>query len=202
MINKPFADSCVQNQQVILDVLREEFVNSRNVFEIGSGTGQHAIFFARHLPQLLWQCSDRTDSLAGIRAWLDDTGLSNTPPPLQLDVLNDPWPITRYDAIFSANAVHIMGWTAVEAMFNGIEKILEAGGLLCLYGPFNYHGTYTSESNAHFDQWLKGRDPQSGVRDFEALDRLAGKIGLRLINDHAMPANNHILVWQRDLLEP
>lgn len=202
MINKPFAESCVQNQQVILDVLREEFVNCRRVFEIGSGTGQHAVFFARHLPQLLWQCSDRADNLAGIRAWLDDAGLSNTSPPVQLDVLNDPWPDTRYDAIFSANAVHIMGWPAVEAMFSGVGQVLKEGGLLCLYGPFNYHGTYTSESNARFDQWLKARDPQSGIRDFEALDRLAGNIGLRLVNDHAMPANNRVLVWQRNLLEP
>ncbi|WP_126452147.1 DUF938 domain-containing protein [Sulfuriflexus mobilis] len=198
MPNKPFAEPCEQNKQVILDILREEFAHTGRVLEVGSGTGQHAVFFARHLPHLVWQCSDRAETLAGIRTWLDETNLANTPPPLQLDVLADTWPERQFDGVFSANAVHIMGWPAVEAMFNGIGEILEEKGLLCLYGPFNYAGDYSSESNARFDVWLKQRDPQSGIRDFEALDALARQIGLSLRNDHEMPANNRILVWQRD----
>lgn len=198
MPNKPFAESCEQNKQVILDILREEFAHTGHVLEIGSGTGQHAVFFARHLPQLVWQCSDRAEALAGIRTWLDETNLANTPQPLPLDVLADSWPERQFDAVFSANAVHIMGWPAVEAMFNGIGKALKEKGLLCLYGPFNYAGDYSSESNARFDVWLKQRDPQSGIRDFEALDALARQIGLSLRNDHEMPANNRILVWQKD----
>lgn len=201
MLNKPFAESCEQNKQVILDVLHETFTNSRHVLEIGSGTGQHAVFFSRHLTQLVWQCSDRRENLAGIKNWLDEAGLGNTPTAIELDVLDSHWPALTVDAVFSANAVHIMGWSAVESMFTGIDKVLEKNGLLCLYGPFNYRGTYSSESNARFDQWLKARNPQSGIRDFEALDQLAGDIGLRLIKDYEMPANNRILVWKKDLLQ-
>lgn len=202
MAHKPFAESCEQNKQVILDILQRAFARSRHVLEIGSGTGQHAVFFARHLPHLVWQCSDRSEGLAGIKIWLKEAGLANTPAALELDVLASDWPALKVDAVFSANAVHIMGWPAVEAMFSGIGKVLEKNGLLCLYGPFNYHRSYTSESNARFDEWLKARDPQSGIRDFEALDQLANRIGLRLVNDYEMPANNRTLVWQRVSVEP
>jgi cyclopropane fatty-acyl-phospholipid synthase-like methyltransferase len=201
MLNKPFTESCEQNKQVILDVLQQVFTDSHHVLEIGSGTGQHAVFFAQHLTHLIWQCSDRHENLPGIKNWLDDAGLANTPAAIKLNVLESNWPTLKVDAVFSANAVHIMGWSAVEAMFTGIGKVLESGGALCLYGPFNYHGTYTSDSNARFDGWLKARDPQSGIRDFEALDQLANNIGLRLINDYEMPANNRVLVWKKDLLE-
>lgn len=202
MSNKPFAESCEQNKQVILDVLERELADARHVLEIGSGTGQHAVFFARHLPHLIWQCSDRRENLPGIQAWLDDAGLANTPAAIELDVLARDWPAPSVDAVFSANAVHIMGWAAVEAMFSGIGRVLEENGRVCLYGPFNYAGRYTSESNARFDAWLKARDPQSGIRDFAAVDELARKIGLHLLGDHAMPANNRILVWQKVSVEP
>lgn len=197
MINKPFAESCEQNKQVILDVLQQAFSNTRHVLEIGSGTGQHAVFFAKYLNQLVWQCSDRHENLSGIKSWLDGADLTNTPMALELDVLDNNWPDLKTDAVFCANAVHIMSWPDVEAMFRGIDKVLEKYGLLCLYGPFNYHGTYTSESNADFDEWLKMRNPQSGIRDFEALDQMANNIGLYLINDYEMPANNRTLIWQR-----
>ena len=200
MLNKPFAESCEQNKQVILDVLQQTFADNRHVLEIGSGTGQHAVFFAQYLTQLVWQCSDRSENLPGIKNWLDEAGLGNTPPAIELDVLDSNWPALIVDAVFSANAVHIMGWSAVESMFTGIDKVLEKNGLLSLYGPFNYRGSYSSESNARFDQWLKTRNPQSGIRDFEALDQLANNIGLRLVNDYEMPANNRILVWKKDLL--
>lgn len=197
MLNKPFAESCEQNKQVILDVLQSLFINQRHVLEIGSGTAQHAVFFAQHLTHLIWQCSDRSENLAGIACWLDDAGLANTPAAIELDVFDKHWHTLHADAVFSANAVHIMSWTAVEAMFDGIGDVLDTNGLLCLYGPFNYHSAYTSESNARFDEWLKNHDPQSGIRDFEALDQLASNIGLQLLNDYAMPANNRILVWQK-----
>ena len=172
MSSKPFAESCEQNKQVILDVLQQTFADNRHVLEIGSGTGQHAVFFAQYLTQLVWQCSDRSENLPGIKNWLDEAGLGNTPPAIELDVLDSNWPTLIVDAVFSANAVHIMGWSAVESMFTGIDKVLEKNGLLSLYGPFNYRGSYSSESNAHFDQWLKTRNPQSGIRDFEVLDQL------------------------------
>jgi len=198
-MNKPFAESCEQNKHVILDVLREEFSNANHVLEIGSGTGQHAVHFAQHLPHLNWQCSDRAENLPGIRAWLNDYGLINTPSPITLDVLDDSWPEQKYPAIFSANAVHIMPWCAVEAMFEGLKTCLDETAVVCLYGPFNYNGNFTSDSNARFDQWLKQRDPQSGIRDFEKLDALANKAGLTLNNDYEMPANNRILAWHKQV---
>jgi cyclopropane fatty-acyl-phospholipid synthase-like methyltransferase len=197
MLTKPFAESCEQNKQVILDVLQQEFTDTRRVLELGSGTGQHAVHFAQHLPHLTWQCTDIADNLPGIRAWLKEAGLDNTPPPLALDVRDNDWPMQKYDAVFSANAVHIMSWQAVESMFAGIGRVLKAGGRVCLYGPFNYGNAFTSDSNARFDAWLKDRDPLSGIRHFEDLNALAERAGMVLGNDYAMPANNRILVWRK-----
>ena len=197
-MTKPYAESCAQNQQAILDVLQIELQQRRRLLEIGSGTGQHAVYFSRHLPHLQWQTSDLSTHHAGIHAWIDDSGLGNVLAPLPLDVRQAVhWQLPLYDSIFSANAVHIMSWPAVEAMFKGIGKVLASHGKLILYGPFNYAGHYTSESNARFDLWLKQRDPDSAIRDFEALDQLATQQGMSLINDYSMPANNRILVWQR-----
>jgi cyclopropane fatty-acyl-phospholipid synthase-like methyltransferase len=192
---KPFSESCEQNKQPILEILRKEFANAQRVLEIGSGTGQHAVYFAAEFPHLTWQTSDVAEYHPGILAWQADAKLKNIQSPLILNVAEDSWPDTQYDAVFSANTVHIMGWPEVEAMFAGIGSILEPKGRFCLYGPFNYGGKFTSESNARFDQWLKARDPRSGVRNFEDLDRLANAEGMRLAQDYAMPANNRILVW-------
>lgn len=194
---KPFAESCEQNKFPILEVLRTEFAAVSRVLEIGSGTGQHAVFFAAQLPHLEWQTSDVTDYHPGIHAWIDAAGLANVLAPLRLDVVRDAWPDAIYDGVFSANTAHIMGWPEVEAMFTGIGAVLACGGRFCLYGPFNYGGKYTSASNARFDQWLKARDPRSGVRNFEDLDGLAQAAGLRLVQDYAMPANNRTLVWTK-----
>jgi cyclopropane fatty-acyl-phospholipid synthase-like methyltransferase len=192
---KPFAESCEQNKQPILAVLREEFALATRVLEIGSGTGQHAVFFARELPHLEWQTSDVSANHPGICAWLTDEQVPNVRPPLTLDVAHDPWPAREFDAVFSANTVHIMGWSEVEKMFAGIGRALLPGGVFCLYGPFNYSGQYTAESNARFNVWLKQRDPKSGVRNLEDLQALAEANGLTLIRDHAMPSDNRTLVW-------
>jgi hypothetical protein len=153
------------------------------------------------LPWLDWQCTDVPDNLPGIRLWLDEAALPNTSAPLALDV-RGAWPASRYDAVFSANTLHILGWAEVEAFFAGVDAVLAragdaGGGVLAAYGPFNYRGEYTSASNSEFDAWLKARDPRSGIRDFEAVDALARGIGLRLRADVAMPANNRTLVWGR-----
>lgn len=195
---KPYAESCDQNRDPILAVLRGEFADCRSILEIGSGTGQHAVYFARHLPHLDWQTSDCRECHPGIQAWLEAAALPNVRPPLALDVRLDAWPDCAFDGVFSANTVHIMAWEEVEMMFAGIGRVLAPGGRFCLYGPFNYQGRYTSDSNARFDAWLKARDPRSGVRNFEDLDALARAAGLRLPRDHAMPANNRILVWEKD----
>ena len=193
---KPFAESCEENQQPILEILQIEFADTRHVLEIGSGTGQHAVFFADALPHMVWQTSDVNENHPGINAWLSEKDLKNTRPPLALNVVNSTWPDREFDGIFSANTVHIMGWPEVEKMFAGIGQVLLPGGRFCLYGPFNYQGQFTSESNANFDVWLKNRDPKSGIRDKADLDRLAEKAGLKLREDYEMPANNRILVWQ------
>ena len=195
---KPFAESSEQNKVPILAVLKQFCGDVETVLEIGSGTGQHAVFFAEQFPHLTWLASDQLEYHAGIQMWLKDSGLTNIQGPLLLDVNQSDWPVKQTDAVFSANTVHIMGWPSVERMFNGIGKILKEGGVFCLYGPFNYNGQFSSESNARFDLWLKQRDPVSGVRDFEALQILADKAGLVFVEDVEMPANNRVLVWQKN----
>ena len=186
---KPFSEACERNRAPILAILKRVFTDRRRVLEIGSGTGQHAAYFAAELPHLVWQASDVAANLSGIREWISE------PPPIELDVEKE-WPRLEVDAVFSANTCHIMSWPQVERMFGGIGRIATLK-TFCLYGPFNYGGKYTSESNARFDTMLRRNDPASGVRDFEAIDALAQKAGLRLAEDNAMPANNRLLVWVR-----
>jgi hypothetical protein len=188
---KPFSEACERNRAPILEVLRRIFSNRRRVLEIGSGTGQHAAYFAPELPHLVWQASDVAENLPGIREWVAH------PAPIELDVERE-WPRIEADAVFSANTCHIMSWPQVQRMFAGIGEIRSLK-TLCLYGPFNYDGRPTSESNARFDMMLRGRDPASGIRDIEEIDALAAAAGLRLQEDNAMPANNRLLVFQQKL---
>ena len=185
---KPFSENSERNRAPILAVLKRIFSKTKLVLEIGSGTGQHAAYFAPELPHLTWQASDRAENLADIRQWVAN--------PIEIDV-DKPFPKVDADAVFTANTCHIMSWPQVERLFE------EVGGMssvktFCLYGPFNYGGKHTSESNARFDAMLRGRDPASGIRDSEAISALAGKSGFRLAEDNAMPANNRLLVFRRD----
>ena len=193
---KPGSAACERNREPILAVLREHFADRCKVLEIGSGTGQHAVHFAAALPQLLWQTSDRAENHPGIRAWLDEAALPNTPPPLTLDV-NDAWPRKRYDAVYSANTLHIMSWAEVQTLFARLPGVLADDAKLAIYGPFNYGGKFTSASNEQFQATLKSWGAHMGIRDFAAVDRIARAIGLALIDDRAMPANNRCLVWER-----
>ena len=197
MIDKPFSSACERNRNPILAVLRAHFSDRRHVLEIGSGTGQHAVHFAAAMPQLIWQTSDRAENLPGLQRWLNEAALPNTPAPLAVDVTADAWPGDSFDAVFSANTLHIMSWAAVEAMFAALPSVTTAAAKLVIYGPFNYGGKYTSASNAEFDASLKAGASHMGIRDFEAVDALAHAAGFALIDDVAMPANNRILVWQR-----
>jgi cyclopropane fatty-acyl-phospholipid synthase-like methyltransferase len=195
-LEKPFAPSCERNREPILAVLRDHFSDRREVLEIGAGTGQHAVYFAAAMPYLSWHASDREENLTGIRMWLEEAGLPNALGPVELDV-SGVWPSRSFDAAFTANTLHIMSWPEVERFFGGLDGILEIGAKLAIYGPFNYGGEFTSESNAQFDVWLKARGAHQGIRDFEAVAELAGSIGLNLLEDVEMPANNRCLIWQR-----
>jgi cyclopropane fatty-acyl-phospholipid synthase-like methyltransferase len=194
--SRPRSPASERNREPILAVLRRHFADRKRVLEVGSGTGQHAVHFAAGLPLLTWQPSDRAEYLPGIRAWLDEARLPNVLAPIELDV-NGSWPRGCYDAAFSANTLHIMSWSEVEKLFTGLTEVLQDDATLVIYGPFNYGGRFTSESNAAFDASLKQQVAHMGIRDFEAVDALARGIGMALVEDCPMPANNHTLVWRR-----
>jgi SAM-dependent methyltransferase len=199
-MSKPFSPACERNAGPILAVLRDVFADRRRVLEIGSGTGQHAVRFAAALAGLSWQCSDVAANLPGLRMWLDEAGLSNTPTPITLDVLGN-WPAGTWDAVFTANTLHIMAWPEVERLFAALPGVTDPGALLAVYGPFNRGGRFTSEGNAAFDASLRAADPARGIRDAEAVDALARRVGFEPLADREMPANNRLLLWRRGVSE-
>jgi SAM-dependent methyltransferase len=193
----PFSQACERNRGPILERLREVFDSPGDVLEVGSGTGQHAVYFAAHLPRLTWHASDRCENHAGIRAWMRKAALPNLRGPHELDVSMMEWPLSRVDGVFSANTAHIMHWPQVKHMFAGVGRVLRPGAAFCLYGPFTYGGEHTSDSNRRFDASLRATDPGMGIRDVHELIRLAGPQGMMLEQDHALPANNRLLVWRK-----
>ena len=197
MDEKPFAPACERNRDPILAVLRSHFSDRTRVLEIGSGTGQHAVHFAAAMPHVVWQTSDMAENLPGVRAWLAAANLPNTPAPIELDVATDHWPSSRFDAVFSANTLHIMSPREVERLFAGLASVTTEDAKLAIYGPFNYDGAFTSASNAAFDESLKARAAHMGIRNMETINALARAAAFALIDDVPMPANNHMLVWQR-----
>jgi len=205
MSQQRWSEACERNRDPILAVLRRLLQDRQRVLEIGSGTGQHAEYFAAQLPHLQWQASDHPDYLPGIAERLAAAGLPNASAPWPLQAVLAPVPGLAplpasplgFDAVFSANTLHIMSWPHVQALFAGLPAVMADDALLCVYGPFNYNGNYSSDSNRQFDGWLKARDPESGIRDAEAVDALAAAQGLRLVDDVAMPANNRLRIWRR-----
>ena len=195
MTQRPSAPAVARNRDPILAVLRGEFRDASRVLEIGSGTGEHAVYFARAMPWLTWQTSDRNENHAGIVAWIEYEGLPNVVLPLALDVAADSDPGDKYDGIFSANTAHIMSIGEVESMFALVGRVLEQGGRFCLYGPFRRGGVFKGEGNARFHEALRRENPEMGVRDTEELDAIAATAGLGRVALHDMPANNHIAVW-------
>lgn len=188
------------------------FADRRHVLEIGAGTGQHAVHFAAAMQWLRWQASDHPDHLPGMTQGLDEAALPNTPPPIPLQAVLTPTPglaptpplppaqagePAGYDAVYSANTLHIMGWPQVQALFAGLPTVMAPQAVLVIYGPFNRDGQFTSDSNRAFDAILRERDAASGIRDAEAVDALAAQVGLRLVEDVALPANNVCRVWRR-----
>jgi cyclopropane fatty-acyl-phospholipid synthase-like methyltransferase len=197
-VAKPNAPAALRNSQPILEVIRDEFENCKTVLEIGSGTGQHSVFFASNMPWLGWQTSDVRENHDGINAWLEEAGLDNVKAPLELDVEKPFQSDDSFDAVFSANTAHIMNIEAVKCMFRIVGEILMAGGKFCLYGPFNLDGEFTSDSNKSFDASLKMKNPLMGIRDLADLDAFAEENNLHRTSLYAMPANNMIAVWTKD----
>ena len=197
MNKPPFSTACERNKEPILAQLGQLIAAPARVLEIGSGTGQHAVHFASQLADIIWQCSDVAANLPGIDYWIEAAALPNLPLSQELDVLTGPWPESGFDAVFSANTAHIMGWTAVEAMFAGVHKILSPNGPFVLYGPFNYHGRFTSDGNRQLDGWARATFPGAGLRDFEALCELAASLDMVFEADYPMPANNRLLVFRQ-----
>lgn len=196
MNQKRYSPACERNSEPIAAQLRQLFSESKTVLEIGSGTGQHAVYFATRLPHLIWHTSDRPDSHSSIHAWIDEAKLPNLVAPLSLDV-NGDWPKDHFDAAFSANTCHIMAWEEVQKMFEGLSRCLVDNAFVVLYGPFNYGGHYTSESNQAFDLSLRNQSSHMGLRDQEAIVALARTFGFVITSDRAMPANNRLLVFQK-----
>lgn len=196
-ITLPCSEACERNKGPILAVLAGLLTDPGCVLEIGAGTGQHAVHFARHLPHLDWQPTDRREWLAALAERVRCEGPPNLRMPIELDVNDDDWRVDAVNAVYSANTLHIMAWHEVEALFRGVGRVLAPGGVLAIYGPVRFGGAHTSRSNAEFDEYLRRRDPASGIRDFESVDALATAERLRLSSNHAMPANNRLLVWRR-----
>lgn len=197
MIDKPTAPATERNRAAILEVLTAELKHAKLVLEIGSGTGQHAVYFANELPTLYWQTSDRVENHPGIVAWVEDAKLSNIGLPLALDVLQVSAVEGNFDAVFSANTAHIMGFDAVVRMFQLVGRTLSEEGVFCLYGPFNLDGEFTSSSNEAFDRSLRSQDSSMGIRDLEKLVALGVKNDLQLLRRYTMPANNMLVIWQK-----
>lgn len=197
MTDKPFADSAARNAEPILKVLEDELRGCRDVLEIGSGTGQHAVAFAEAMPHLVWQTSELAEHHAGINAWLDHAALDNVLPPIELDVRQANLAPASFDAVYSANTAHIMSIAAVQCMFSLVGDVLRADGVFCLYGPFRIGGTFNTASNEAFDRSLRDRAAEMGIRDIETLDEFGVGGGLHRRALYALPANNHIAVWTR-----
>ena len=192
----PFSQACENNKQPIFAVLNDWFKHEQTVLEIGSGTGQHCVFFAEHMPWLQWLTADQPSYHAGIAARMKLADLPNLSPPVALEACTFDWNSVEFDSAFSANTAHIMSWDAVVAMFHGLGSQLRSG-VFVLYGPFNRNGEFTSPSNAQFDRYLRSQDANMGIRDDQALFRLGRESGLSCIEDIPMPANNRILIWQK-----
>ncbi|MEH6567976.1 MAG: DUF938 domain-containing protein [Halioglobus sp.] len=193
----PFSQACENNKTAILEKLSDIFADRKTVLEFGSGTGQHATWFAQAMPWLNWQPTDIASNLPALfprcAAYTGSNLLAAEP----LDVTRRPWPVPVPSAVYTANSLHIMSFAAVQDLFKAMGEMAENDTVLVVYGPFNYGGTYTSDSNARFDQWLYQQHPLSAIRDFERVDELANNAGFAIEADHAMPANNRLLVWRK-----
>lgn len=194
----PIHPSVLRNRDPILEVLRRVFADAENVLEVASGGGAHAWYFARHLPHLTWQPSDLApENRADIERWRAHQAIDNLLAPLALDARETPWPVESADAVYCGNMIHISPWETALGLFAGAARTLPQGGVLVTYGPYKIGGAHTAPSNAAFDESLRSRNPEWGVRDLEAIVEAAAGVGFEHEEQLAMPANNFTLVFRR-----
>ena len=193
----PFSEACERNKGPILEVLRKVFSKTETVLEIGSGTGQHAVHFSKHLFHLVWQPTELGERVAMLKSRIDLEGPGNLLPAKELDVLRIDWGLEETDAIFIANVFHIAPIEVMHSCLKGMSKCLKRLGIFCVYGPFRFGGEFTSPSNAQFDSSLKTNNPEWGIRDFEQLCQVAEEQGLAFEHNYSMPANNQLLVFKK-----
>ncbi|MGV6852684.1 MAG: DUF938 domain-containing protein [bacterium] len=197
-MNKPFAESCEKNKHVILDVLRQQIPDQKlNLLEFSAGTGQHAVFLAPHFPKLTWYPTELDEQIPGLLMWLEEYPYPTIQPPIRYQLGLDRWPDVQADIVYTANTLHIMRWEHVCLFIQHMGENLRKKARFIVYGPFNFDGQFTSESNRKFDQWLKSIESHRGIRDFEAIQTEMNKAKIQHLQTIAMPANNFILIFEK-----
>lgn len=197
-MNKPYSAACERNQGPILEVFQKVILpTDRRLLEIGTGTGQHAVYLAPHFPQLEWYPTDLSVNIPGMKLWFEEAKIPNIQSPVRLDVGKDDFPKLKFDVVFTANTFHIMHWKECKSFMKLLGNRLREGSRFVVYGPFKYGGEFTSASNAEFDLSLKSRDSLMGIRSFEDVLSNMEKNGFELVEDHEMPANNRMLIFER-----
>ena len=197
-VEKPFAPACERNQEAILEALQSILRDTdKHILEVGSGTGQHAVYLGERLPAIIWQTSDLIEKHEGIKMWLSEAGLKNVVSPIEYKAGKSKLDATNIDVVFNANIIHIISEILVEKLIEDLGAALKNGARVLFYGPFKYQGEYTSESNADFDLWLKDNDGLSGIRDVEVIKKLMNNQSFVFIDDIQMPANNQLLVFEK-----
>ena len=197
-MEKPYSPACERNSGPILEVMKQYITrNDQRLLEIGSGTGQHAVYLAPEFPFLEWHPTDVSANLNGMKLWFKEAGIKNIQMPVRVEIGKDDFPKLKFDIIFTANTFHIMHWKECKTLMKQMGHRLREGSRVMIYGPFKYGGEFTSPSNEEFDKSLKERDPLSGIRSFEDVNNSMAKNGFELLNDFDMPANNQMLVYSR-----
>ena len=195
-MDKPYSPAADRNKDFILEVLKQYITTEGRLIEIGSGSGQHAVHMAKSLPDVQWVTTDQPEYHEGINAWVEEAKLSNLHGPKKLTIGTDDFPDKKpFNFAYSANTLHIMSWKECKTLFKLLGKRLREGGLVFFYGPFNYDGKFTSDSNRDFDQMLKSRDSKSGIRNYEDVLAAMNKAGFKILSDVEMPANNRTLIF-------
>lgn len=197
-MQRPYSPACERNREPILEVLKEYITYSdERLLEVGSGTGQHAVYFAPHFPKLEWYPSDLSRNHAGMKEWFKEARLPNIQAPIRFEIGKDEFPKLKFEIVFTANTFHIMHWKECKSLIKMLGHRLREGARVFIYGPFNYNGAFTSVSNEEFDKSLKAEDPLRGIRSFEDVNNNMVKQGFELLEDREMPANNRMLVYRR-----